>query len=1759
MSDDEILESIIKGLKFEDIVGLREYLKEKIAEHGWKAIWGKMTNAIKSEFGGFQSSRWFRVQYTLLDTFEIPFLAGYDGSIQDVFEEIEETTNFDLVQQLLETKLIALLESQFTTGSTLFLRTREMENSGSSVLIPIIAEARKRELQSIVVHEKNGRYDLTQLWKTGYGFEICSSLMAPLEADKELFKKIEKSVSDLGIRIKTSGQGVEPKLSNSLTDLVMNIPRICQRSINDSKEPLMEAIRNGHPIPSSVIVEAIGSINNYQHQADRMTTSMNPFMRENYINPDTMFTYEEVFGDSDVLLSSLGRLHSSDNVKALIDYLNDEIENPMNLGYHYEVVRALERYNSIDVVQPLRRLFSNIKAWEFKGPMGLRRNVLVSQDSGTISKAAKIIAKYDTSGLMDELIELLNYLGHGVAGFYYIGVEAAAALIDIFGIAGVKSVLPWAFIEAPEDPGSWFAPEGEQLVLKVLQNNRPILVEALVDIISSGNDDETYRAMQILESLESENTDDDQMIQLDPNRLASIISDTNHPLHFLSVISKLGDFTSSLVFSEAILNRAEDFAKDLSSMNNPTDMAYLLPQHPALFQNEFIRDVIADLFTKEETAIHSINIFLESKEKLGESLLTLIGDNLVETIKNAKNPGQFAISYEQLSKWEFVQDVADALAGRAKDIGMAVINGSISHYYTPTLEKVPGLTAAEEFHSVIANNISNVEDRQLRDVLTGLSEIEAVRQSEIINDSFLKMIDQFVGLVEKGGTASYDHPVNAVCGFPKIAMHPRIKNAMEKLIVKSKGLRGVMSLGRTDLIRIVKEVPYLLENEMVVETIAKALSVPNPDASIILEVEKYGLHEVNDKIKSALVQAHKNMLNDNVATHYSLRVFAGSSMINEVVTDEEKDERVAHIIGVIDNLNTLYNNLSQYPDALIMPKTNDEFSKFMNGLSWIEISKWMSNQHDTQCQFALTLINWAKQAKESFRKELGESGSPHVILRMTKYVPELLDKLSLDIVGGLIKRNVQASPLLEILLETKHSEDDVILEAIAENLSSTGSWEILSILQRNDNLLAYEGISLALESRIPDIQKIILSSDKEMWPVKALNQNAIIVENEDVAKTVAKAIKDKHRIWDILDSLQGSPILESKEVQSAIGSTRDYIHSELSSSNQNIRYLSLVQKIPGLSDSNVLSESLVAQIKKSAYPLEALKDIPIPKSDAQRKSIEKALLEKIDLIASEISHSPTPFTTISPLENYPKMLENQKVEQAIASSVRSNPDVQLVLTGILSSKVKNLQSVQEAIASKLQDPVSIVVASEIIAEDDILTRDGPLTKALSNYYNSAKSGDAVVIQKGFGTFRFDRQIIEFLGGFLQNKEVQKAIASYGARFESGNIEKLLKALKENIRDSQDFEEIIVNILKSSMKFTTTLAKVVDYPSIMKSSSVHKVIEARISKRTDALDAIPIILRTKELMAIQSLQLAVLDSIETVPNPLEVLKAMKGTSALDEENVKKTLKRNITRIADSISSTSEPGEVLEMLKDIDFIMQEKRIIKTFVGRSRDLSIFVRRAKKPYNAIKTLTSIPNLLDEKPVFDSVLESLSKSDRPLDIVELLSDNKAFMKHEITHKAIAQYVRDSMNPETITERIKKCPELYAASDIMSAIESRKDSDSPDSLIERAERLLRKGEFNQSIRALEKAKELEPTKAKVWFALARGLHTRGGRLVETGPGMFTSNASDLPNAEEYYKKAIEMDSRNPEFWEGLSIFYRDTGRPALAEQTRKDAEKRLRS
>ena len=145
----------------------------------------------------------FELKFDTLRQIGLTEIADVDLEISKILKLVPGFSTISKVKEIVyDNSLNALKRHIESGGSSTFLDLDWLSATEISVLSQEVLQQREREIEEApVIHLKNDRYDIRNLWVTAYGNKILHKLGSKLIADKSEFNKICAAVDDLGYEL----------------------------------------------------------------------------------------------------------------------------------------------------------------------------------------------------------------------------------------------------------------------------------------------------------------------------------------------------------------------------------------------------------------------------------------------------------------------------------------------------------------------------------------------------------------------------------------------------------------------------------------------------------------------------------------------------------------------------------------------------------------------------------------------------------------------------------------------------------------------------------------------------------------------------------------------------------------------------------------------------------------------------------------------------------------------------------------------------------------------------------------------------------------------------------------------------------------------------------------------------------------------------------------------------------------------------------------------------------------------------------------------------------------------------------------------------------------------------------------------------------------------------------------------------------------------------------------------------------------------
>ncbi|MFW9964403.1 MAG: hypothetical protein ACFFCX_12605 [Candidatus Sifarchaeia archaeon] len=189
--------------------------------------WSAIRERIFQVLDQLPDSYWYQIQRGLLIGLGMQELAGFDGDPSKILDKTTDSMDYKAARRAIFDRTVELLYEQISRGGpTLFLDIEAMEETRASKLIGKIIEARKLEIEKVVVPTKGSISLMNSLWLSHYGYNILQALGVGMKHIGADIEQVKKSFTDLGFSLRT--RNVE-----SLQDVEVPEPVITSQSMKN--------------------------------------------------------------------------------------------------------------------------------------------------------------------------------------------------------------------------------------------------------------------------------------------------------------------------------------------------------------------------------------------------------------------------------------------------------------------------------------------------------------------------------------------------------------------------------------------------------------------------------------------------------------------------------------------------------------------------------------------------------------------------------------------------------------------------------------------------------------------------------------------------------------------------------------------------------------------------------------------------------------------------------------------------------------------------------------------------------------------------------------------------------------------------------------------------------------------------------------------------------------------------------------------------------------------------------------------------------------------------------------------------------------------------------------------------------------------------------------------------------------------------------------------------------------------------------------
>jgi len=634
--DKENMSETISGLmRNENVFELRRYLKETISQYGWNDVRTAFDEAISRDCGGYDSEYWYRIQYVTLETFHTPCLAGYEGSLEKILKDIPDVGTFQDVQKRLRHILLDKMKEQVVNGSTLFLRP-DMMNKQLAELTPLIKQERLNRIKEIPVHKNGGKYDLRDVCKTHLGFKTVTELGLGLETDENGFDMLSSRIRTLGGKVIEGEKRTDflEDIPAKILDMTYKIVSFCNSSKERDIREFRKLFHFGYPLSASVVLEMIGSIQDYRLQSKQAVPVRT--LPEEIINTKTMLTFQDLYASSPSAMDALGKAKTTKSYEALKSMLRMQLKGVVNRDFHYAVMKQLYRYNDSSVIPSILNTLENLYTIE-TGPSVLAETV-PSEAPATLLLAYDLLRIYNYPHLIPLISTFLLTLNSEDEAVMDLGYNAAVYLMQLGTEDAIRAILPFVHWVAPSRVAYSFTQN--KPILDMVADNYEKVLPVILDILDGSFDDLLSSVLGVMERIGDPAAD--ALIHF-PEKVANAIFLNEAPLRSLQLTLFRDEIAGHPLVEMAIEGRADVIIQLINDRNYGEEFIWDLTRSQSLVSIDCLAEYLSD-FSKRadidpemkehiESALDG-NLYSISEDPLGETERS----NLIKKIRASEKP-----------------------------------------------------------------------------------------------------------------------------------------------------------------------------------------------------------------------------------------------------------------------------------------------------------------------------------------------------------------------------------------------------------------------------------------------------------------------------------------------------------------------------------------------------------------------------------------------------------------------------------------------------------------------------------------------------------------------------------------------------------------------------------------------------------------------------------------------------------------------------------------------------------------------------------------------------------------------------------------------------------------------------------------------------------------------------------------------------------------------------------------------------------------
>jgi len=418
--------------------------------------------------------------------FRMDEYAGYEGDIKDVLMNTTYHDDFDRLCSDLSDKISQSIENYIqNNNSTRGLDINAFRSSSASKLIPLILQARMREIEEIELPVKESCVDLRELWSTSYGYEVLSAMKVWKFCSKRTLSTILERFKELELNLPiVEGYGFQKQADNDDT-------RIFNKRIDSiaNYRALVEGVyqlgETKHPETLDLIVPLIHSPSELRFEWKQDIDYYGWTRNE---KPVPLLEIVDAMGciDDERVLPRLRGL--------LGTHWNFDRSNYSRSTLYATLLKALERHHDRTILPSLLNLLKLIPHFveEDSAPP---KHASHSLDD-LLESVVNILESYSDETIPSLLLQIYDKL---IMLRYSDWEHSNAYRARIAIINGLKAILPSSsFVELLIDR---LLLDGKYMnfdIARLLESSGELVIEPLIELISIGTNEQADASMQVL-------------------------------------------------------------------------------------------------------------------------------------------------------------------------------------------------------------------------------------------------------------------------------------------------------------------------------------------------------------------------------------------------------------------------------------------------------------------------------------------------------------------------------------------------------------------------------------------------------------------------------------------------------------------------------------------------------------------------------------------------------------------------------------------------------------------------------------------------------------------------------------------------------------------------------------------------------------------------------------------------------------------------------------------------------------------------------------------------------------------------------------------------------------------------------------------------------------------------------------------------------------------------------------------------------------